>query len=99
MSGLTCCDLNDFLAAMADETRQRILALLGEHEMSVSELSEHVAVSQPTVSHHLAILRRVHLVISRREGQYIFYQANLPCVAACCQEILDRFSVPRRVGR
>ena len=99
MSSLTCCDLNDFLTAMADETRQRILALLGEREMSVSQLSEHFAVSQPTMSHHLAILRRVHLVISRREGQYTFYRANPACVAACCQEILDRFSIPRRVGQ
>jgi succinyl-CoA synthetase alpha subunit len=75
MSSLTCCDLNDFLAAMADETRQRTLALLGECEMSVSQLSEHFALSQPMMSYHLAILRRVHLVISRRKGQYTFYRA------------------------
>lgn len=95
MSSLTCCDLNEFLAAIADETRQHILALLGEREMSVSELSEQFAVTQPTISRHLAILRRAHLVIPRRQGQYIFYRANPACVAECCREIWDRFSAPR----
>jgi DNA-binding transcriptional ArsR family regulator len=90
-----CCDLNEFLAALADETRQRILTLLGEREMTVSELSEQFAVTQPTVSHHLAILRRARLVISHRSGRYVFYRANPMCVAECCREIQDRFTIPR----
>ena len=53
MSGVTCCDFDDFVKAMADETRQRILALLQRGEMSVTELNEHFRLTQPTVSHHL----------------------------------------------
>jgi DNA-binding transcriptional ArsR family regulator len=78
---------------MADETRQHILILLQEREMSVNELSEQFAATQPTVSHHLAILRRVNLVISHRDGKHIFYRANSACVAECCDEILHRFSL------
>ncbi len=90
-----CCDLNDFVRALADENRQRILALLQQGEMNVSELVEHFSVSQPTISHHLAILRRAHLVTIRHRGQWIYYKANPDCVAKCCQEIINLFSVDR----
>ena len=94
MSSLTCCDFDDFIKAMADETRQRILTLLREREMSVTELKEHFAVTQPTISHHLAILRRAKLVGLRHEGRQTFYRANPACVVECCGEILARFNIP-----
>jgi ArsR family transcriptional regulator len=91
MSGITCCDVNDFLKAVADDTRQRILFLLRDREMSVSELCEHLTIHQPTISHHLAVLRRARLVTSRREGRWIYYRVNPACVKACSDEILVRF--------
>ncbi len=94
MTHITCCQLDEFLLAMSDETRQRILALLRDREMSVNELTEHFAVTQPTISHHLGILRRARLVSTRRDGQQIFYRANPECVAACCREIQTRFCIP-----
>ncbi len=93
MDGVTCCDLDDFHRAMTDGTRQRILSLLQGREMSVSELNEHFAVTQPTISYHLAILRRANLVLARRAGRQTFYRANPDCVAECCTEILTRFRV------
>ncbi|MEK7784199.1 MAG: metalloregulator ArsR/SmtB family transcription factor [Chloroflexota bacterium] len=96
MSGVTCCDVDDFVKAMADETRQRILALLREREMSVGELTEHFTVTQPTISHHLAILRRANLVIPRHEGRQTFCRTNPACVAQCCREILTRFNIARQ---
>ena len=96
MGRMTCCDLDDFLAAMSDETRQRILALVREREMSVSELVKHFVVTQPTISHHLVILRRARLVSTHREGREIFYRANPDCVIECCRETLceTRFHFP-----
>lgn len=91
MNGVTCCDFNDFVRAMADENRQRILALLQQGEMSVSELVAHFSVTQPTISHHLAILRRARLVTVRRCGKQIYYKANPDCVVECCHEILRLF--------
>lgn len=79
---------------MADETRRRILALLREREMSVSELNGHFAVTQPTISHHLAILRRAKLVSLRHEGRQTFYRVSSACVVECCGEILSRFNIP-----
>jgi len=94
MNKALCCNFDNFLRAMADETRQRILALLQEREMSVTELNEHFAITQPTLSHHLAILRRAKLVGLRHEGRQTFYRANPACVADCCREILTRFNIP-----
>ena len=92
MRRITCCELDEFLTAMSDETRQRILALLRDREMSVNEITEHLALTQPTISHHLGILRRARLVSARRDRRQIFYRANPDCVAECCREIQARFS-------
>lgn len=91
MSAETCCDPDDFLRAMRDETRQRILSLVREGEMSVSEIQEKLPVTQPTISHHLAILHRANLVSRRRVGKQVFYRINPDCVPDCCSEILVRF--------
>lgn len=88
-----CCSYEDFLKAMADENRQRILALLQDGEMSVNELLAHFDLTQPTISHHLAVLRGARLVVSRQDGKYVYYGANPDCVARQCQEILTRFRI------
>ena len=93
MTELRCCDFDDFVKAMADETRQRILILLQAGEMSVSELNEHFTTTQPTLSHHLAILRRAKLVLTRRVGRQVFYRANPTCGIECCGEMLKRFKI------
>jgi ArsR family transcriptional regulator len=96
MSSATCCDFNDFVKAMADETRQRILSVLQDGEMNETDIVARLDLTQPTISHHLAILRRVNLVQARNEGKYVFYRANPACVAECCGEILSRFKIQSR---
>ena len=93
MSNVTCCDFNDFVKAMADETRQHILSLLQAGEMNESDIVAHMDLTQPTVSHHLSLLRRANMVTARREGKYVFYRANTACVTECCGEILSRFDI------
>jgi ArsR family transcriptional regulator len=56
-----------------DSTRLRILALLGEEELSVAELQEILHLGQSRISTHLAHLRRVGLVHPRREGKRTYY--------------------------
>ncbi|MBX3055598.1 MAG: winged helix-turn-helix transcriptional regulator [Anaerolineae bacterium] len=87
----SCCNFDDFLKAMANETRQRMLRLLQEQELTVTDLCTHFHLTQPTISHHLAELRRAGLVLTRPEGQWVYYRANQVCVAECCQEIMHRF--------
>ncbi len=87
-----CCDLDDFIKAMADQSRQRILKLLEDGEMIVQELTAHLGLSQPTVSYHLTRLRQANLVTVRREGLRAYYRANPACVAECCRELLVHFN-------
>ncbi len=65
-----------FLRALSDKVRLAIIALLFHREWSVTELVERLRISQPLVSHHLAILRSVGIVTTRREGRRIFYRLN-----------------------
>ena len=61
-----------FSKAIADSTRQQIMNLCCCQWLSVNEIVDQTEVSQPTVSHHLAILRQAELVKIRQEGKQIF---------------------------
>jgi ArsR family transcriptional regulator len=83
--------------AFSDRTRLRILHLLGDGEICVGDLVKILRMPQPTVSRHLAYLRRAGLVASRREGQWAFYSlaaarrsfhvALLACLGRCFREV------------
>ena len=82
-----------FSKAIADETRQKIMNLVCCEELCVSDLVEALGnVSQPTVSHHLQILKRAGLVETRREGKQIFYALKQESIADCCLVIVKRFA-------
>jgi ArsR family transcriptional regulator, arsenate/arsenite/antimonite-responsive transcriptional repressor len=66
--------LEDVFKALADKTRLRILALLGGNEVCVCNIHDCLGLPQPTVSRHLAYLRRTGLVDARREGVWMHYQ-------------------------
>ena len=66
-------DLVRIFKALADRTRQDILELLSVHEMNVTDICSEFRTSQPTISHHLQILRNCDLVDSRKEGKNIYY--------------------------
>jgi ArsR family transcriptional regulator len=63
------------LKALADPTRLRILSLLGryEGEVCVFEIVESFTLEQPTISHHLRILRDAGLVDCRKKGLWAYY--------------------------
>ena len=64
------------LKAVAEDTRLRILALCGQTELSVSELTSILNQSQPRVSRHLKLLVEAGLLDRFREGQWAFYRAS-----------------------
>jgi ArsR family transcriptional regulator, arsenate/arsenite/antimonite-responsive transcriptional repressor len=68
--------LEDVFKALADKTRLRILALLGNNEVCVCHIHDSLGVPQPTVSRHLAYLRRSGLVAARRDGVWMHYQVS-----------------------
>jgi len=69
-------ELEDVFKALADKTRLRILALLGKNEVCVCHIHDSLGVPQPTVSRHLAYLRRAGLVDVRRDGVWMHYQVS-----------------------
>ncbi len=82
----------DFAKALADETRQRIMKLCCCQWCSVGEIVEQLDVSQPTVSHHLAILREAGLVNARHEGKQTFYTLDQSRVVECCGQLMVVFA-------
>jgi ArsR family transcriptional regulator len=62
---------------LADSTRLRILAALVPEELAVSEIAEVLAMGQPRISNHLALLREAGLLRARREGSRTFYRNAL----------------------
>ena len=82
----------EFAKALADETRQKIMALCCCRWCSVGTLAEQTGVQQPTVSHHLAILREAGLVSARHEGKQTFYTLNQERVVYCCGQIMHAFA-------
>jgi ArsR family transcriptional regulator len=84
-------DCVEFCKALADDTRQRILQMLLEKEMCVSDIVDAFEMSQPTISHHLNVLKQFDLVTSRKEGKQVFYAINRDNVVECCGRLMARF--------
>lgn len=68
--------LEDTFKALADRTRLRILGLLGNNEVCVCHIHDSLGLPQPTVSRHLAYLRRTGLVTTRRDGVWVHYRVS-----------------------
>ena len=65
----------DLLKQVSDPTRLQVLMLLSSKELNVTQICEDLpAQSQPSVSHHLALLRHGRLIEPRRSGKHNFYQ-------------------------
>lgn len=62
--------------ALADETRLRLLRILLHHELSVNELVSILKMGQSRISRHLRVLSDAGLTTFRRDGLWVFYQAN-----------------------
>jgi ArsR family transcriptional regulator len=69
-------ELESLFKALADKTRLRILALLGNNEVCVCHIHDSLGLPQPTISRHLAYLRRSGLVAVRRDGVWMHYQLS-----------------------
>ena len=82
----------EFAKALADETRQKIMSLCCCCWLSVGEIVDALDVSQPTVSHHLSLLRSAGLVSVRREGKQVFYTLNQSRMAEGCCTLAETFA-------
>ncbi len=64
------------LKAMSHPLRLKILCTLGDQEISVQEIVDHVGTSQSNISQHLAILRDKGILASRKDANRVFYRVS-----------------------
>src|SRR2546423_4301259 len=68
--------LTSLFRLLSDKTRLNILILLSQGERNVTSLCEELQLPQPTVSHHLGLLRMNQVIDNRRAGKQVFYSLN-----------------------
>ena len=68
--------MNLIFKALNDPTRRAILELLKNKDLTAGEIADKFHISWPSVSHHLALLKRAGLVVSIKEGQFVYYSIN-----------------------
>ena len=81
---------------LSDKTRLSILMLLARGERNVTSLCDELRLPQPTVSHHLGLLRMSNLITNRRDGKQVFYELDGRVDASgpkTLQVSIDRYKV------
>ena len=86
-------DLVRIFKALADKTRQDIIELLVSSEMNVTEICSEFGISQPTVSHHLQILRNCELLGHRKQGKNVYYYVRQDIMGDVFGQISRKMSI------
>lgn len=68
--------LNAVFKALSDATRRDILHMLQKGDLTAGEIANQFAMTKPSISHHLSILKQANLVQDLRKGQNIYYSLN-----------------------
>ena len=87
-------NIERFFQALGDNTRLRLLNLMGDQEICVCYFVEILDQPQPKISRHLAYLRNAGIVTTRREGKWMHYRIVMPPnegAAKVLREILEWF--------
>lgn len=88
----------DFFKALAHESRLRILGLTAQRAHSVQELARAVGLSEPTASHHLAMLRDTGLVSARPDGTTHWYTFEPDALRRMAKSLLSRDGIAAFAG-
>jgi len=87
--------LNALFKALNDSTRREILELLKEKDLTAGEIADQFHISKPSISHHLDLLKQAELVISVKEGQFIYYSLNTTVVDEMIKWLMQ-FTKPKK---
>ncbi len=98
MSEVDIAALLAFFKAMANESRLRMVGLLAGRERTGQELAELLDLSEPTVSHHLSLLKRLGLVTSRAEGVTHWHALRPETLQTFSRSMFDRDDVVALAG-
>lgn len=82
--------LLEFFKVLGNESRLKILGLLANEERSVGEVADTLGLKEPTVSHHLAMMKTLGLVTMRAEGNVRIYQLNARFLEKMNKEIFTQ---------
>ena len=82
----TAAHVAELFRAFSDSSRVRILSVIVDQEMNVSQLAELVGVTESAVSHHLRGLRQMRLVKFRRDGKEVYYSVDDTHIIALFQQ-------------
>ena len=96
LSAHSAVELAGILKALADPVRLRLVSLIQAHEdgeACVCDLTEPISLSQPTVSHHLKVLRDAGLVTREKRGVWAYYRI----VPAALEGLSDLISSPSKI--
>jgi len=70
-------DLLEFVKSLGSETRMNILLLfLDGQERTVNQITEAIGLGQPTISEHLAVMKRAGVFISEKRGKEVYYRPD-----------------------
>jgi DNA-binding transcriptional ArsR family regulator len=75
-------ELAQIFRVLSDETRLQIVMELQQGELNVSTIVKKLRIPQPTVSHHLGLMRMAGLVNTRRDGKTIYYSLEEKSIAS-----------------
>jgi DNA-binding transcriptional ArsR family regulator len=82
-------ECSEFFQVLSDKTRQDIIMLFtSKKEVGVTEISANFALSRPTISHHLNLMRRAKFLNSRKEGKEVYYSLNRDFVINLLESII-----------
>jgi hypothetical protein len=84
-----------FCKAMADESRLKMVGLLSTAEHSVQQLASMLELKEPTVSHHLAVLKQLDLVRMRADGNFRWYRLNEAVLAKISRAVFRPENIAR----
>ncbi len=83
-------EVQEFLKALSNENRQKILFLFMEHqELTVSEVAIKAEIGQSTASEHLTILKKAGIMSSRKEGKEVIYYPNKEKIVNCLEQLAN----------
>ena len=68
--------MEEIFRALSSDIRLKILDFLAEEARSVSDIVKRFSLTQPTISHHLKVLKRVGLIVETRYKKWVYYRLN-----------------------
>jgi DNA-binding transcriptional ArsR family regulator len=89
----------ELLTALANAQRLRMLTELSNDEISVGPLAQRLGLSQSALSQHLAKLRSLDLVSTRRDAQTVYYSVKSPHVQAVLQTLVELFDQQEKTAQ